>query len=52
MCAYLAAITLFGLAINAAFHVCWIDPVAALAAIPIICIEGRRALRGDVCGCC
>lgn len=51
-CAYLAATTLFGLAINAAFHIRWIDPLAALAAIPILCIEGKRALRGEVCGCC
>jgi divalent metal cation (Fe/Co/Zn/Cd) transporter len=40
-CAYLAAIT-----------VPWIDPAAALVAVPIICLEARRALRGDVCGCC
>lgn len=52
MCAYLAGITLFGLAINAIFHVRWIDPLAALAAIPILCVEGRRALRGEARGCC
>ena len=51
-CAYLAAVTLFGLALNAAFSVPWIDPAAALVAVPIICLEGRRALRGEVCGCC
>jgi len=51
-CAYLAAITLFGLALNAAFYIPWIDPAAALVAVPIICLEGRRALRGEVCGCC
>ncbi len=51
-CAYLAVITLLGLALNAAFSVAWIDPVAALMAVPIICIEGRRALRGENCGCC
>lgn len=51
-CAYLAAITLLGLALNAAFHIHWVDSVAALAAIPILGIEGRRALRGDGCGCC
>lgn len=51
-CAYLAVITLGGLLINAAFHVQWIDPVAGLVAVPIICIEGMRALRGDACGCC
>jgi divalent metal cation (Fe/Co/Zn/Cd) transporter len=51
-CAFLAAITLFGLALNAAFSVPWIDPAAALVAVPIICLEGRRALRGEICGCC
>ncbi len=51
-CAYLAGITLLGLAVNAAFGIPWIDPVAALMAVPIICIEGRRALRGEACGCC
>jgi divalent metal cation (Fe/Co/Zn/Cd) transporter len=51
-CAYLAAITLFGLALNAAFYIPWIDPAAALVAVPIICLEGRRALRGEVCACC
>jgi len=51
-CAYLASITLIGLAVNAAFHIGWVDSVAALAAIPIVVIEGRRALRGEDCGCC
>jgi divalent metal cation (Fe/Co/Zn/Cd) transporter len=51
-CAYLAGITLCGLAINAVFHIRWIDPVAALVAIPVICIEGKRALSGDACQCC
>jgi divalent metal cation (Fe/Co/Zn/Cd) transporter len=51
-CAYLAGITLCGLAINAVFHLRWIDPLAALFAIPIICLEATRALRGDPCQCC
>ena len=51
-CAYLAAITLCGLVANAKFHIQWIDPVAALAALPILFVEGRRALRGESCGCC
>jgi divalent metal cation (Fe/Co/Zn/Cd) transporter len=51
-CAYLAAITLLGLAANAAFHLHWFDPVGALAAVPILCVEGRRALRDEHCGCC
>lgn len=51
-CAYLAAITLFGLAMNALFHIRWIDPVAALVAIPILWVEAKKALRGEPCGCC
>lgn len=51
-CAYLAAITLFGLAVNATFHIRWVDSVAALAALPILIVEGRKALRGESCGCC
>lgn len=51
-CAYLAGVTLCGLVINAVFHVRWIDPFAALVAVPIICIEARRTLRGDACQCC
>lgn len=51
-CAYLAAITLISLVVNAAFHIGWIDSAAALAVLPILVIEGRRALRGDPCSCC
>lgn len=48
-CAYLAAITLAGLGLNAIFRIPWIDPAAALVAVPVIAIEGRRALRGEAC---
>ena len=48
-CAYLAGLTLAGLALNAMFHIPWIDPVAALVAVPIICMEGRKALQGEPC---
>lgn len=51
-CAYLAAITLAGLALNALFHIHWIDSVAAFAVLPILLIEGRRAMRGESCDCC
>jgi divalent metal cation (Fe/Co/Zn/Cd) transporter len=51
-CAYLAAITLVGLAINALWHIHWVDSMAALLALPILIVEGRRALRGESCGCC
>ena len=50
-CAYLAAVTLAGLVIFALWHVRWVDAVAALAAVPVLIIEGRRAWRGDSCGC-
>lgn len=50
-CAYLAGVTLVGLAINALWHIAWIDTLAALAAAPILIVEGRRAWRGEGCGC-
>ncbi|MBB6143052.1 divalent metal cation (Fe/Co/Zn/Cd) transporter [Silvibacterium bohemicum] len=51
-CAYLAAITVVVLAINAVWHVHWVDSAAAILALPILIVEGRRALRGESCGCC
>jgi divalent metal cation (Fe/Co/Zn/Cd) transporter len=51
-CAYLAALTIVGLAANAAFHISWIDPVAALLAIPLLVSEGRKTIRGEGCSCC
>jgi len=50
-CAYLAAVTLAGLVMFALWQVAWVDTVAALAAIPVLIIEGRRAWRGEACGC-
>ena len=50
-CAYLAAITLVGLAVNAVFHVAWFDSLAALVAIPILVKEGQSAGQGHACGC-
>jgi divalent metal cation (Fe/Co/Zn/Cd) transporter len=50
-CAYLAGVTLAGLAINAFWQIRWIDSVAALAAVPLLVVEGRRAWRGEACGC-
>lgn len=49
-CAYLALIALTGLAVNALFHIAWLDCAAALAAIPVLIKEGREAWRGDGCG--
>jgi divalent metal cation (Fe/Co/Zn/Cd) transporter len=51
-CAYLALITLAGLVANAAFHIPWVDSVAALLAIPILLKEGWSAWKGHTCGCC
>ncbi|HEY4381571.1 MAG TPA: cation transporter [Acidobacteriaceae bacterium] len=51
-CAYLALITLTGLAINAVFHVAWFDSLAALVAVPLLIGEGRSAWKGRACGCC
>jgi divalent metal cation (Fe/Co/Zn/Cd) transporter len=50
-CAYLAAVTLMGLVMFALWRIAWIDAVAALAAIPVLLIEGRRVWRGEACGC-
>lgn len=49
LCAYLAAILLAGLILNALFGWWWADPVAALAMVPIISKEGIEALRGETC---
>jgi divalent metal cation (Fe/Co/Zn/Cd) transporter len=51
-CAYLALITLAGLAANAVLHIPWFDSLAALAAVPLLLREGRSAWRGNTCGCC
>ena len=51
-CAYLAAITLFGLAANALFHVQWVDSIAALIAVPLLVKEAKSAMRGEGCACC
>jgi divalent metal cation (Fe/Co/Zn/Cd) transporter len=51
-CAYLAVITLAGLAANTALHIPWVDSVAALLAIPILLKEGWSAWQGNSCSCC
>ncbi len=50
-CAYLAAITMTGLGVNAIFHVGWFDTAAALLAVPLLMKEGRKAWRGQSCSC-
>jgi divalent metal cation (Fe/Co/Zn/Cd) transporter len=49
ICAYLSAILLVGLGLNALFGWWWADPIAALAMVPIIVKEGLEALRGLSC---
>lgn len=50
-CAWLAAITLTGLAVNALFHIAWFDSLAALAAVPLLLKEAREAWKGHTCTC-
>jgi len=52
LCAYLSAILLGGLALNALFGWWWADPVAALIMVPIIGREGFEGLHGEVCDDC
>lgn len=52
LCAYLSAILLGGLVLNALFGWWWADPVAALIMVPIIAQEGFEGLRGEVCEDC
>lgn len=52
ICAYLSAILLAGLILNAMFGWWWADPVAALIMTPIIAKEGIEALRGEQCDDC
>jgi divalent metal cation (Fe/Co/Zn/Cd) transporter len=51
-CAYLSAILLGGLILNAVFGLWWADPVAALIMLPIIGNEGVEGIRGEVCRTC
>jgi len=49
ICAYLSAILVAGLGLNALFGWWWADPVAGLVMVPIIAREGFAALRGETC---
>ena len=49
ICAYLSAILLLGLLLNAAFGFWWADPAAGLVMVPLIAYEGSEALRGKTC---
>jgi len=46
LCAYLSAILLGGLVLNAAIGWWWADPLAGLVMVPIIAREGIEGLRG------
>jgi len=52
LCAYLSAILLAGLLLNAAFGWWWADPVAAVLMVPVIAREGIEAIRGKACCQC
>ena len=49
ICAYLSAILLVGLVLNAALGWWWADPVAAMVMVPLIAKEGIAAARGRTC---
>jgi divalent metal cation (Fe/Co/Zn/Cd) transporter len=49
LCAYLSAILLGGLIVNALFGWWWADPLAGMIMIPIIVREGIEGLRGETC---
>ena len=51
LCAYLSAIALAGVGLNAAPGWWWADPVAALAMVPIIVKEGLEGVQGESCDC-
>lgn len=51
-CAYLAGLTLAALILRRVLGIHWIDPLAALLAVPILIVEGRRARKGQTCACC
>ncbi len=52
ICAYLSAILLVGLDLNASLGWWWADPVAGLIMVPIIAKEGLESLRGETCSDC
>lgn len=49
ICAWLSAILLVGLGLNAWLGWWWADPVAALGMVPLIAWEGWQALSGRTC---
>ncbi len=52
LCSYLSAVVLLGLAANALFAWCWMDPVAGLVVAGLAIREGREAwTSGELCEC-
>lgn len=51
-CAWLSAVVLIGLALNAALGWWWADPVAALGVVVLLVREGRGALTAEHCDDC
>ena len=49
VCAYMSWIALLSLALNAVFHLPFIDSVAALALVPLILYEANQARKGEDC---
>ena len=49
ICAYLSAILLGGLGLNAALGWWWADPAAGLVMVPLIAREGVEAVRARTC---
>lgn len=52
LCAYLSAILLVGLVLNAVAGWWWADPLAAIGIAVLAMREGREAWRGDTCDSC
>ena len=52
LCAYLSAILLGGLLLNASVGWWWADPLAAFAIAVLAVNEGREAWRGEICDDC
>ncbi|MBG0832009.1 cation transporter [Planomonospora sp. ID67723] len=52
LCAYLSAVLLAGLVLNAAFGWSWADPIAALVIAAVAIREGLQAWKGEQCDDC
>jgi divalent metal cation (Fe/Co/Zn/Cd) transporter len=51
LCGYLAITVLAGLLANVLFGAAWLDPIIALGIAGVAVYEGRKAWRGESCGC-